>query len=391
MRAIELFAGAGGLAIGTALAGFHHESVIEWNFDACETIRKNRDRGLKLLEGWEVVEGDVKLFDYSKIKGGLDLVAGGPPCQPFSLGGKHGGHTDERDMFPEAVRAVRLLKPKAFMIENVKGLLRQSFASYFKYIRLQLEHPEVERKANEAWEAHLARLERHHKGKNRHRGLNYTVVHELLNAANYGVPQRRERVVIVGFREGEFPAWAFPKKTHSEERLIWDQFVTGEYWERHKVPKKKRPVISSTLATRVYGLKESGQPDTLPWRTVRDAIADLPDPKKKDWSRSIPNHRLNPGARVYPGHNGSPWDAPAKTLKAGAHGVPGGENMLADDDGTVRYFTVRESARLQTFPDDYIFEGSWGEVMRQLGNAVPVELAHVVAQSIKSHLLSKVE
>lgn len=91
---------------------------------------------------------------------------------------------------------------------------------------------------------------------------------------------------------------------------------------------------------------------------------------------------FNPGARSYTGHTGSPFDEPAKTLKAGDHGVPGGENMLARVDGSVRYFTVREAARLQTFPDDYLFRGAWTEAMRQLGNAVPVRLAETVARSV---------
>ncbi|MFH0911218.1 MAG: DNA cytosine methyltransferase, partial [Planctomycetota bacterium] len=99
-------------------------------------------------------------------------------------------------------------------------------------------------------------------------------------------------------------------------------------------------------------------------------------------NHEIHNHRFQPGARPYPGHTGSPFDEPAKTLKAGDHGVPGGENMLAYPDGKVRYFTVRESARLQTFPDKFIFHGSWTETMRQLGNAVPVALARVVAKEI---------
>lgn len=88
------------------------------------------------------------------------------------------------------------------------------------------------------------------------------------------------------------------------------------------------------------------------------------------------------GARIYKGHTGSPLDEPAKTLKAGDHGVPGGENMVAFPDGSVRYFTIRESARLQSFPDSYVFPGSWTESMRQLGNAVPVKLAHMLGQSI---------
>lgn len=98
------------------------------------------------------------------------------------------------------------------------------------------------------------------------------------------------------------------------------------------------------------------------------------------------NHVFNPGARSYPGHTGSPLDEPGKTLKAGDHGVPGGENMLLRPDGSVRYFTVREAARLQTFPDDYVFRGSWTETMRQLGNAVPVRLAEVIAGSVAATL-----
>ncbi|MFY4614036.1 DNA cytosine methyltransferase, partial [Escherichia coli] len=127
--------------------------------------------------------------------------------------------------------------------------------------------------------------------------------------------------------------------------------------------------------------------DTLPWKTVRDAIADLPDPETKA-AKMIRNHAFQAGARTYPGHTGSPLDLPAKTLKAGAHGVPGGENMLVRDDGSVRYFTVRESARIQTFPDSYRFHGSWTETMRQLGNAVPVHLAYCVASSVAEKLLT---
>ena len=122
-----------------------------------------------------------------------------------------------------------------------------------------------------------------------------------------------------------------------------------------------------------------------PWRTTRDAIAGLPEPTVKG-SETWHNHKLQEGARSYPGHTGSVLDLPAKTLKAGVHGVPGGENMIALPDGRVRYLTVRESARLQTFPDDFRFHGSWTETMRQLGNAVPVELAHVVAASVREHL-----
>ena len=114
---------------------------------------------------------------------------------------------------------------------------------------------------------------------------------------------------------------------------------------------------------------------------------DLPDPERQpQLAREYHDHRFQPGARSYLGHTGSPLDEPAKTLKAGVHGVPGGENMLRRPDGSVRYFTVRESARLQTFPDDMMFHGSWTESMRQLGNAVPCVLARVVAEGVRDRL-----
>jgi DNA (cytosine-5)-methyltransferase 1 len=104
MRSIELFAGAGGLAIAGSWAGLHHEAVLEWNRHACETMRFNQGRGVPYVEGAEIIEGDVRVVDFRRFRG-IDIITGGPPCQPFSIGGKHGGHLDERDMFPQAVRA----------------------------------------------------------------------------------------------------------------------------------------------------------------------------------------------------------------------------------------------------------------------------------------------
>jgi len=168
--------------------------------------------------------------------------------------------------------------------------------------------------------------------------------------------------------------------------LLVDQWVTGDYWERYKIAKRNRPEMPARLAGRVERLNyESSLFGSKPWRTVRDAISDLPDPQKEH-SAQIPNHQHNPGARRYLGHSGSPFDEPAKTLKAGDHGVPGGENTLLTPDGHVRYFTVRESARLQTFPDDYVLHGAWTEAMRQLGNAVPVLLSETVASKIRHTL-----
>lgn len=385
MRSVELFTGAGGLALGIERAGFHHDTVVERDKDCCQTILENQRNGYALLEGWRLYPGDVRRFDYSEIQGEVDLLAGGPPCQPFSIGGNHKGPLDKRDMFPQMVRAVRELKPRAFMVENVRGLLRESFTKYFAYITLQLKYPEVLSKPDEGWTDHLSRLERH-ETKGRVKGLHYNIVFRPLNAANYGVPQKRERVIIVGFRSDLGIEWSFPNPTHSYDALLIDQFVTGDYWDRNRVPIRQRTATPLRLKHRIERLRiEQSLFELQPWRTVRDALAGLPDPESSHRSGWL-NHDYNPGARSYVGHTGSPLDEPAKTLKAGDHGVPGGENTLLKTDGSLRYFTVRESARLQTFPDDYVLHGAWTEAMRQLGNAVPVLLGETIANGIRQRL-----
>lgn len=384
MKALELFAGAGGLALGISQAGFEHLGVVEWDKDACHSMRENARRGHKHVKSWPILQEDVKRIAFSKFGEDIDLLAGGVPCQPWSMGGKHKGQTDDRNLFPEMVRAVRETKPKAVLVENVKGLLRQSFATYFEYITLYLAHPDVVQKPSEDWRHHLRRLEEHHTSRSKS-GLGYNVTFRLLNAADYGVPQKRERVFIVAFRSDLQSEWSFPEPTHSALALSHSKWLSNEYWERHRVPIRLRP----QLQEREYLRLTKGDlfsANRKPWLTVRDALTDLPEPLlrgHRDWH----NHVLMPGARSYVGHTGSPIDEPAKTLKAGDHGVPGGENMLASADGSVRYFSVRESARLQTFPDDYIFPGSWTESMRQLGNAVPVGLSEILARRIKKHIL----
>lgn len=379
MRSLELFTGGGGLALGMAAAGFDHEAVVEYDHDSCETLRLNQERGIEHVRDWKIIEADIRTFNYSAVK--ADVIGGGVPCQPFSLGGKHRAHEDHRDMFPEFARAVGALRPKAFIVENVKGLLRSAFADYFEYVILRLSHPTVPIKNGNTWQQHCRDLEKiHTSGKKT--GLDYNVVFHLLNAADYGVPQRRQRVFIVGFRSDLGVQWSFPHPTHSSEALVIDQWVTGQYWDRHKIPKSKRPAIDPRIARKLPFLINDG----LPWRTVRDAISDLPKLKIGQTSKLDDNHFLNPGARSYAGHTGSPYDEPAKTLKAGDHGVPGGENTLALGNDEIRYFSVREAARLQTFPDNYRFAGAWTERMRQVGNAVPVELARLVAAEVFTRL-----
>lgn len=362
-------------------AGFKPIQIVEWDKWCCDTIRENRARDIKLVRDWPMpFEGDVRDFDFRPLEGRISLVSGGPPCQPFSLGGKHRGNSDDRDMWPQAVRAIRDVRPKAFIFENVKGLTRATFAGYFNYILLQLQYPSLQLRKGEDWSDHSARLQRHHLSRPSDKE-EYRVVFDVLNAADFGVPQRRQRIVFVGFRADLGIRWSFPKVTHSLDALLWEQCRSGEYWERHHIARIKRNV-DARLHARAMSL--AAKPDALPWRTTRDAIHDLPDPEEA--GGRVLNHKFQPGARSYPGHTGSPLDEPAKTLKAGVHGVPGGENMLLSEDGSVRYFTVRECARLQTFPDDYLFHGSWTETMRQLGNAVPVNLAGTIAKSIRRHL-----
>lgn len=378
---LELFAGAGGLGIGLAAAGFKPKAVVEFNKWCCDTLRQNHKTLTSGGGEWHVIEGDVRKVDFNEYEGQVDLISGGPPCQPFSLGGRHRAYDDARDMFPQAVRAVREARPKAFIFENVKGLTRASFHDYFAYIQLQLEHPELVSKPDEPWQEHLRRLQQHHTSSSRS-DLHYQVVTKLLNAANYGVPQRRERVIFVGFRDDIDARWAAEDGDHTQEALVWDQLF-GNYWERHKVRKADR-LLEGRAQSISRKLSKDEKPLTKPWRTTRDAIADLPHPSEDP--TGIHDHRLQHGAKAYPGHTGSYIDEPAKTLKAGVHGVPGGENMVRMTDGSVRYFTVRESCRLQTFPDDYRLHGAWSECMRQLGNAVPVELARKVGVSVINKL-----
>jgi DNA (cytosine-5)-methyltransferase 1 len=372
MKSLELFSGAGGLAKGLELSGLKHSALVELNKHAYASLCENFDAEKVFL-------GDVRDFNLEMLDS-IDVVAGGPPCQPFSLGGKHKADQDNRDMFPYAIRAIETLKPKAFVFENVKGLLRQTFADYFEYVVLRLTYPSFTAAASLDWKQHVGELRS--LSQLPYAGIKYNVQFKLINAASYGVPQMRERVVIVGFRSDLKCSWLFPAETHSADRLFWDMYVTGEYWERHKICKSERPLIDKSVEDKIFRLIEKYgmfEPALMPWQTMRDALNNLPDPKS---NHGISDHIFRDGARIYPGHTGSTLDSPAKTIKAGDHGVPGGENMIRFPDGKVRYLTVLEAKRLQTFPDDFVIKGVWGEAMRQIGNAVPVLLAETIGHEL---------
>jgi DNA (cytosine-5)-methyltransferase 1 len=391
MQSVELFTGAGGLALGISRAGFQHLAVVEKDSNSCETLAENRRRRVESVHRWPVLHCDVRDFNVNSIPEGIELLAAGVPCQPFSIGGKHKGHADERNLFPQTLEVIRRIKPMAVLIENVRGLARPSFSRYFNYIQLMLTYPELDRGQEEEWVEHLGRLERYHT-KGKRDGLYYRVVPRVLNAADYGVPQKRERLFMVALRADLGIEWSFPSPTHSPESLLWEQFCTRSYWERHRVSERSQPLPNSMILQRAQALRSRLIPPALqPWKTVRDAISDLPAPHSNRAADGPGlTHYTISGARAYAGHTGSPLDEPAKTLKAGVHGVPGGENMLASPDGSVRYFTVRESARLQTFPDEFVFPCSWTESMRQIGNAVPVALAQCIAEKLRETLKKNV-
>lgn len=334
LTAVELFAGAGGLLLGSSLAGFTHLAAAEWEHNCCETLRLNQAKGYPLVDaGMRVIEGDVRDVDWSFLGGQkVDLLAGGPPCQPFSLGGLGKAEVDSRDMFPAFTTVLSKLRPRSFICENVKGLTRSSFHAYYEYILLRLQHPDAARIDGEPWEEHSARLSRIHTSADTE-SLRYEVIPTVVDAADYGVPQHRHRVFIVGFRSDVEASWAFPSRTHAKD----------------------------------------GEGGLLPWRTLSEALAGVP---------ALNNEVRGGEARSYPGHTGSLLDEPSKAIKAGVHGVPGGENTVRYPDGRLRYLTVREAARVQSFPDGYEFYGAWSEGMRQVGNAVPVELARKVASSV---------
>jgi DNA (cytosine-5)-methyltransferase 1 len=370
MRSLEIFAGGGGLALGIAAAGFSHANLIEWNKDSAKTLSHNhRQFGFDNNNEW-IFNDDIHNISFTAYQDKIDLLSGGPPCQPFSIGGKHNAYNDKRDLFSEARRVLAEVRPKAFIFENVRGLLRKNFAKYFSYIILQLIYPDIVKRKEEKWLDHLMRLEKYHTSTNE-KSLYYNVVFRLVNAADYGIPQKRERVFIIGFRNDINANWSFPAATHSEEALNYAKFVTKEYWEKHSM--KYAPINASNTFSN----------EKKPWLTVRDAIGNLPNPSENN---SYYNHKFQNGAKAYPGHTGSIMDEPAKTIKAGAHGVPGGENMIVLDNGMLRYLTIREAARIQTFPDNYFFPCSWTESMRQIGNAVPVKLGEIVASSVKKTL-----
>ena len=391
LRSIELFAGGGGMAFGLHAAGFEHARLVEWDSRACDTLRLNARNddpltGEPVWDGEDVLHADVRHFAADRgvaALGDIDLVAGGPPCQPFSLGGVHAGHADERNMFPAALDVVRAERPKFVIFENVPGLLRPSFAPYFDYVEAQLRKTSVLPKPTETWQEHRDRLATATSSE-----LRYRVGRQVVLAADLGVPQMRRRVFMIGIREDLGAEWIDIPTDHSEDALLHAQYVSGAYWQEHaddatvkRLLRRGLPAPPDGLVRRVARLQREQAPAEKRWRTVRDMLRD-PEPlaipadgrQRGRW----PNHVGIPGARAYVGHSGSHIDLPAKTIKAGVHGVCGGEAMIRFHDDALRYMTTREAARVQGFPDWYEFTGARSHAMRHIGNAVAVRVAQAV-------------
>lgn len=380
LQSLELFAGGGGMALGMRAAGFEHHALVEWWAPAARVLRHNAELRPELWKPDQIIEDDVRraITDFTG-SGTIHLVAGGPPCQPFSFAGVHAGDTDERNMFPAALDTVRRLRPELVVFENVPGLARPSFAPYLDYVKSQLRHPDITpRDSEELWSEHHDRILASSADPE------YSVYQDLLDAADLGVPQSRRRVFLIAIRRNVTGAdtWTNLARRHSRDVLLHQQYVTGEYWRRHGLDQPEVPLRQRGHVRRVERI---GVPDDVkPWSTLRDALVDVPDPTT-DEPAGWPNHRAIPGARAYPKHTGSPLDMPSKTIKAGVHGVSGGEAMLRSLDGAVRYLSVREAALVQGFPIDYEFPGPRSRVMGVIGNAVAVDVAAAVGGALRRH------
>jgi DNA (cytosine-5)-methyltransferase 1 len=426
---VELFAGGGGLAISVNQAGFRPLLFNEWAKRACQSLISN---GATTVPSGEkpavpgvgdpvpLAPGDVQELDMTYLNGLVDVVAGGPPCQPFSLGGVAKGTEDARNMFPQMFRAVREIQPKAVICENVRGLLRPSFRPYFEYIQRELRLP-FERRDNElAWYEHDQILVKRLNARSVPDDERYDVIMTPVNAADYGVPQIRHRVMLVAFRADlGVDVEAFEKAVQAprfSREALFRRMRDGSYWERHAgIAETPGHVVERVMRRLPRVLHDD---DLQPWRTLRDAIHGFGTGQRQDEAGhiipletplppvplnqldsktlqgGIPDHIGWPGARIYDGHTPNELDAPAKTVKAGVHGVPGGESVMLLDERTRdsnsasgwrdvhRYMTVRETARVMTFPDSWILEGPRGEKMRQLGNAVPVSLGAHFARAV---------
>ncbi|WP_263377183.1 DNA cytosine methyltransferase [Granulicella aggregans] len=232
LSTLELCAGAGGEALGLEQAGIAHAGLIEIDQHACNTLKLNRPH-------WNVLEKDLfKFTDASAFKG-VDIVSGGLPCPPFSKAGKQLGHLDERNLFPVAIDIIDQLRPRAVMIENVRGILDAVFEDYRNGIKKQLKK------------------------------LGYKVDWKLLQASDYGVPQLRPRVIFVALRDSEMDRFNWPDAHKIKAKTVGEtlyDLMAADGWKGAKLWKERADEIAPTI---VGGSKKHGGPDLGPTRAKR--------------------------------------------------------------------------------------------------------------------------
>lgn len=334
-NSIELFAGAGGLALGLEYAGFSHILLNEIDHDACMTLKYNRPN-------WNIIEQDVRNISFDQFKGNVDLVSGGFPCQAFSYAGKQGGFNDTRGtLFFELARAVKEIQPKIFMGENVKGLTAHDKGRTLKTIKNTISE------------------------------LGYTLIEpRVLKAIFYQVPQKRERLILIAIRNdyANKVQFKWPAPYHRIMTLR-DAFFKGELYdtdvpfsEGQLYPQKKQQVMSLV-------------PMGGYWK-------DLPIDIQKEYmggSFKLGGGKTGMARRLS-------LDEPSLTLTC----APAQKQTERCHPTETRPLTIREYARIQTFPDNWIFTGSLNSQYKQIGNAVPVNLAYAIGRSL-IRLLNDIE
>ncbi len=324
-QSVELFAGGGGLALGAKLAGLSHSAMVELDPSACRTLRNN-------FPDVNVIERDISLVDFTSYRG-ASVVSGGFPCQSFSYSGKRLGLTDVRGtLFYEFARAVREIQPEVFVAENVRGILTDDGGKTIETILGVF------------------------------REIGYTVLEpELMNSLFYKVPQKRERVIIIGIREDlDSSVFEFPS-AYYKPLVLRDALISGELYqtdcpisEGSVYPARKKEIMSF--------VPEGGY-----WR-------DLPLHLQKEYMKAS----FNAGGGKTGMARRLSFDEPSLTLTTS----PAQKQTERCHPKETRPLTVREYARIQTFPDSYSFSGSTSAMYRQIGNAVPVEMASSIFRSV---------
>lgn len=329
IQAIDLFAGAGGLTLGLKEAGIVTTCAVEIDPYRAATFTRHTPHA-------EIINADIRCVDLSSYKGKLDLVYGGPPCQPFSSGGLRIAAQDKRDMIPWFIKVVRDIQPAAFLMENVPGLAAGNRASYLASIISEFQ------------------------------SMGYCVVWKILNAADFGVPQKRRRLFIIGMRGRTF---LFPRETHGPNQK-----------QPHIAVKDVLPLhqIGEPLPSKVFYAKK---PDLRP--SPYDGL--LFNGGGRPIDRSKPCHTILASAG---GNKTHFFDDLELVAQYHRHLLAGGTPKTGALPGA-RRLTVLESAILQTFPQELVFCGSRSAQYRQVGDAVPPKLASVLGKALVQQMLSR--